>query len=194
MSNLRYSACCCFAGSIDHYKTCLATGQSTKLPSKVNPTKVNWKSSFWIGTRIKFIGTCDWWLEFWDTSGRDSPFNRAQISNRPPKGQKNSVFDSNLEVSIDGDTQNGWFTMESPIKMDDLGVPPWLRKHPFGWNLRNAHFGFPKFWVSTKLPIIFWKEGASCLVCVWSSAASIFVSWCNSPMWVCLRAGPKSIV
>ena len=64
------------------------------------------------------------WLEFWDTSGRDSPFNRAQISNRPPKGQKNSVFDSNLEVSIDGDTQNGWFTMESPIKMDDLGVPP----------------------------------------------------------------------
>ena len=126
MSNLRYSACCCFAGSIDHYKTCLATGQSTKLPSKVNPIKVNWKSSFWIGTRIKFIGTCDWWLEFWDTSGRDSPFNRAQISNRPPKGLKNSVFDSNLEVSVNGDTQNGWFTMESPIEINDLGIPPIL--------------------------------------------------------------------
>ena len=34
---------------------------------------------------------------------------------------KKTHFD--MGVSINEGTQNGWFTMENPIKMDDLGVP-----------------------------------------------------------------------
>ena len=39
---------------------------------------------------------------------------------------------SNVGVSKNRVPQNGWFIMEIPIEMDDLGLPP-FRKHPCGF-------------------------------------------------------------
>jgi len=42
----------------------------------------------------------------------------------------NSIYNIYVEVSIN-DPQSGWFIMENPIEMHDLGVPPFMEAYFF---------------------------------------------------------------
>ena len=43
------------------------------------------------------------------------------IKNKPNMGEYNITYDGFQKIGV---PENGWFIMENPIKMDDLGVPP----------------------------------------------------------------------
>ena len=67
------------------------------------------------------------------TGGHPFPCQASQAQERAAEAERlrqhevhaTRVFDrgKHMEVSLDGDTPNGWFIPQNPTKMDDLGVP-----------------------------------------------------------------------
>ena len=73
--------------------------------------------------------TWNWWLLH--EEGNQSWFPKSPMKSDKKHNQHLQVVNIWVFPKI-GIPQNGWFIMEIPIKMDDLGVPP-FRKHPYWW-------------------------------------------------------------
>ena len=76
----------------------------------------------------------------------------------------NKTFVRYMWVSIMENPQNGWFIMGNPIQMDDLGVPPWLRKLPYGESMSFAIVSEENMFVCCSLSSSL-CELRSCLQC-----------------------------
>ena len=77
-------------------------------------------------------------------------------------------------VSINGAPQNGWLNMTNPVKLDDLGIPPFMETSR--WSLKKADVTkigwWEKFWPESPIAYIRWT-----IVSCWFSLEPIHWTW-----------------
>ena len=115
-----------------------------------------------IQVKVKSIRKESWMLEDFFVTSRESRSMLADYIYVVCSGDWNekSTYSRWMFPKI-GVPQNGWFMMENPIKMDDLGVPLFLETPRCWFQLEtpNPKGGSPDFWIMNSMsacPMWFW--------------------------------------
>ena len=106
-----------------------------------------------------------WWLWCLETfcqqvlfKGVETKFHPFLTEEHPEVSSKKTTSTIWVFPKI-GVPQNGWFMMENPIKMDDLGgKTPYFWNHPFVKNFGNPTPGWLVAWIFVVQPPLGWEQ------------------------------------